>query len=156
MELHISYLRNCMQYIIFHKVDVPGPLLGRGPMWFDSCKRPPPVSDQARLTNVACSWIQDSWKNGSKKIIVSFFVRILVRFVWFHFLFFVCYFFVEFLVRFHVRFFCRISSPRFLQVYERVGVPVVEVYERVWKSIISLKGPKGQQTRFRDVKPERD
>ena len=31
--------------IIFHKLDVPGPLLGRGPLWFDSRKRPPPVSD---------------------------------------------------------------------------------------------------------------
>ena len=31
--------------IVFDKVDVPGPLLGRGPLWLDSCKRPPPVSD---------------------------------------------------------------------------------------------------------------
>ena len=30
---------------MFHKVDVPGPLLARGPLWFDSCKRPPPISD---------------------------------------------------------------------------------------------------------------
>ena len=30
-----------MQLIIFHKVDVPGPPLGRGSLWFDSCKRPP-------------------------------------------------------------------------------------------------------------------
>ena len=27
--------------IIFHKVDVPGPPLGRGTLWFASCKRPP-------------------------------------------------------------------------------------------------------------------
>ena len=26
-------------------MDLPRPLLGRGPLWFDSCKRPPPVSD---------------------------------------------------------------------------------------------------------------
>ena len=30
-----------MQQITFHKVDVPGPLLGRGSLWFDSCNRPP-------------------------------------------------------------------------------------------------------------------
>ena len=29
---------------MFHKEDVPGPLLGRD-LWFDSCKRPPAVSD---------------------------------------------------------------------------------------------------------------
>ena len=36
-ELHISLLRHCVQSIIFHKVDVPGPLLGRDPLfplWF--------------------------------------------------------------------------------------------------------------------------
>ena len=38
MELRISVLRHCMQYIIFYKVDVPGPLRGRGPLWFDSFK----------------------------------------------------------------------------------------------------------------------
>ena len=32
---------------IFRKVDVPGPLLGRDSLWFDSCKRPPPVSDHS-------------------------------------------------------------------------------------------------------------
>ena len=32
---------------IFYKVDVPGPLLGRDPLWFDSCKRSPPVSDRS-------------------------------------------------------------------------------------------------------------
>ena len=26
---------------------MPGPLLGRGPLWFDSCKRPPPVGDHS-------------------------------------------------------------------------------------------------------------
>ena len=36
-----------MQCIIFHKVDVPGPLLGREPLQFDSCKRPPPISDHS-------------------------------------------------------------------------------------------------------------
>ena len=25
--------------IILHKVDVPGPLLGRGPLWFDFCEK---------------------------------------------------------------------------------------------------------------------
>ena len=44
-ELHISIARN--KIIIFHKVDVPGPLLRRGPLWFYSCKRPPPVSDNS-------------------------------------------------------------------------------------------------------------
>ena len=29
-----------MQQIIFHKLDVPESLLGREPLWFDSCKRP--------------------------------------------------------------------------------------------------------------------
>ena len=29
-----------MQKIIFHKADLPGPHLGRGPLWFDSYKRP--------------------------------------------------------------------------------------------------------------------
>ena len=38
MELRISVLRHWMQYIIFYKVDVPGPLRGRGPLWFDSFK----------------------------------------------------------------------------------------------------------------------
>ena len=41
-----------MQEIIFHKVDVTGPLHGRGPMWFDSCNRPPQlpyVSDHFKL-----------------------------------------------------------------------------------------------------------
>ena len=33
-----------MQFI-FHREDVPGPLLERDPLRFDSCKRPPPVSD---------------------------------------------------------------------------------------------------------------
>ena len=33
---------------IFHKVDVAAPRLGRGFLWFDSCKRPPPVSDQPK------------------------------------------------------------------------------------------------------------
>ena len=28
-------------------VDVPGPLLRRGPLWLNSCKRPPPVSDNS-------------------------------------------------------------------------------------------------------------
>ena len=32
VELHMAH--------IFHKVDVPGPPLGRGALWFDSCKRP--------------------------------------------------------------------------------------------------------------------
>ena len=32
---------------MFHKVDVPGPLLGRDPLRFDSCKRPSPVSDHS-------------------------------------------------------------------------------------------------------------
>ena len=36
-----------MQWIIFHKVDVPGPLLVRGLVRFDSCKRPPPASDHS-------------------------------------------------------------------------------------------------------------
>ena len=45
-QLHIA-LRHCMQWIIFHKVNVPRPLLGRGPVRFDSCKRPPPVSDHS-------------------------------------------------------------------------------------------------------------
>ena len=35
MKLHMSYLKRCMQEIIFHIVDVTGPLHGRGPMWFD-------------------------------------------------------------------------------------------------------------------------
>ena len=26
---------------------MPGPLLGRGALWFDSCKPPPPVSDHS-------------------------------------------------------------------------------------------------------------
>ena len=34
-----------MQKIFFHKVDVPKPLLGKGPLWFNSCKQPPLVSD---------------------------------------------------------------------------------------------------------------
>ena len=38
-----------MQQIIFHNIGLPGPLLGRGPLWFDSCKRPPPVSDLSVL-----------------------------------------------------------------------------------------------------------
>ena len=42
-----------MQYIISHKVDVPGPLLGKDPLRFDSCKRPPPVSDHS----VFASWV---------------------------------------------------------------------------------------------------
>ena len=29
-----------MKEIIFHKVNVSGPLLGRDLLWFDSCKRP--------------------------------------------------------------------------------------------------------------------
>ena len=36
-----------MQKIFFYKIDVPGPLLGKGALWFDSCKRPPPVSDHS-------------------------------------------------------------------------------------------------------------
>ena len=48
-QLHIA-LRHCMQWIIFHKVNVPRPLLGRGPVRFDSCKRPPPVSDHSVCT----------------------------------------------------------------------------------------------------------
>ena len=34
---------------MFHKEDVPGPLLGRD-LWFDSCKRPPAVSDHQVFT----------------------------------------------------------------------------------------------------------
>ena len=33
--------------MIFHKVNVPGPLLGRDDLWFDFCKRPPSVSDHS-------------------------------------------------------------------------------------------------------------
>ena len=36
-----------MQEVIFQKVDVPGTLLGEGPLWFNSCKRPPPVRDHS-------------------------------------------------------------------------------------------------------------
>ena len=32
--------------IICQKVNVSGPLLGIDPLWFDSRKRPPPVSDR--------------------------------------------------------------------------------------------------------------
>ena len=47
-----------MQYIIFHKVDVPGPLLGREPLQFNSCKQPPPVSDHSVFAfwGVAYRW----------------------------------------------------------------------------------------------------
>ena len=31
-------------------MDVPGPLLGKGLLWFDSCKQPPPVSDHSVFT----------------------------------------------------------------------------------------------------------
>ena len=34
-------LRNCIQWTIFHKIAVSGPLVGRDPLWFRSCKRPP-------------------------------------------------------------------------------------------------------------------
>ena len=36
-------------FIISQKVDVSGPLFGRAPQWFDSCKRPPPVGDHSSL-----------------------------------------------------------------------------------------------------------
>ena len=36
MELRMSLLRHCMQYIIL--VDVPGPFRGKGLLWFDSFK----------------------------------------------------------------------------------------------------------------------
>ena len=32
LELHILQLRNCMQCVNFHEVDVSGPLLRRDPM----------------------------------------------------------------------------------------------------------------------------
>ena len=38
MELHMSFLRHYMQQIIFHKVDVLGPFVEKGPLWLDSCK----------------------------------------------------------------------------------------------------------------------
>ena len=34
-----------MFIFIFHKIDVPGPLLRRDDLWFDFCKRAPSVSD---------------------------------------------------------------------------------------------------------------
>ena len=45
MELHI--LQYCMLKIIY-TVNVSGHL-GRNSLWFDSCKRPPPVSDHLVL-----------------------------------------------------------------------------------------------------------
>ena len=39
--------------MLSHKVDVPGPVLGRDPLRFDSCKRPPSVSDHS----VFASWV---------------------------------------------------------------------------------------------------
>ena len=51
--VHMAQIRNCMQKIIFDKVDVPGPCLGWGPLWFHSCKRPPHVSDHSVFWVVA-------------------------------------------------------------------------------------------------------
>ena len=55
-----------MQLIIFHKADVPGPLLRRGPLWFDSCKRPPPISDHS----VFAFWVV-AHGSGSTVLILS-------------------------------------------------------------------------------------
>ena len=42
----VGLVETCMQKkIIFHEIDVPGPLLRRDDLWFDFCKRPPSVSD---------------------------------------------------------------------------------------------------------------
>ena len=46
MELHI--LQYCMLKIIFYIEDVSGHL-GRNSLWFDSCKRQPPLSDHLVL-----------------------------------------------------------------------------------------------------------
>ena len=40
-----THVVTCMPEIVFQKIDVPGPLLRRDPLWFDSYKRPPSVSD---------------------------------------------------------------------------------------------------------------
>ena len=44
--METTHVVTCMQKIVFHKIDVPGPLLRRDPLWFDSCKRPRSVSDR--------------------------------------------------------------------------------------------------------------
>ena len=75
MELYMSQLRHCMQQIIFHKVDAPGPLLRRGPLWFDSCKRSPPVGDHLALhfgwlRSLACEQalcFGMGWKNREER-----------------------------------------------------------------------------------------
>ena len=43
-----THVLTCMQKIIFHKIDVPGPLLRRHDLWFDSCTRPLSLKDKLK------------------------------------------------------------------------------------------------------------
>ena len=49
---------------------MPGPLLRRGALWFNSCKRPPPVSDHSVATyDQAFSFF--SGEKGKKQLFPS-------------------------------------------------------------------------------------
>ena len=49
---------------MFQKVDVPGPPLGKGALWFDSCKCPPSLSNLSVFAfSVLAYWGVDCVEN---------------------------------------------------------------------------------------------